>query len=90
MLEGDSIRGMRQKTLFAESARAESPLGRGRGPGSPFAVPGVRLGDKPPALHTDRGTRLCSASSATGSAEQCGLRKVPRGLFAYFLVREKV
>ena len=50
--EGDSIRGMRQKTLFVESVCAESSFGRRRGPGN--------------------------------------LRNVPRGLFAYFLVREKV
>ena len=41
----------------------------------PFAVPCGRLAAEAAALPTDRCTRLCSASSATGSAEQ----RCPRG-----------
>ena len=44
-------------------------------PPYPFAVPCGRLAAEAAALPTDRCTRLCSASSATGSAEQRG----PRG-----------
>ena len=44
-------------------------------PPCPFAVPCGRLAAEATALSTDRCTRLCSASSATGSAEQRG----PRG-----------
>ena len=35
-----------------------------------FAVPCVRLADKPAALHTDRCTRIRLAVSATGSARR--------------------
>ncbi len=35
----------------------------------PLAVPGVRLGDGAPALHTDRGAVNHFASSAAGSAK---------------------
>ena len=38
----------------------------------PFGVPGIFLADKPAASATDPCTRLCSAVSATGSAEQRG------------------
>ena len=41
-------------------------------PHYPFAVPCGRLAAEAAALPTDRCTRLCSASSATGSAEQRG------------------
>ena len=41
-------------------------------PPCPFAVPCGRLAAEAAALPTDRCTRLCSASSATGSAEQRG------------------
>ena len=44
-------------------------------PPCPFAVPCGHLAAEAAALPTDRCTRLCSASSATGSAEQRG----PRG-----------
>ena len=35
----------------------------------PFAVPGVRLGDGAPALHTDRGTRCAFPPPATGGGQ---------------------
>ena len=38
----------------------------------PFGVPGIFLADQSAASATDPGTRLCSAASATGSAEQRG------------------
>ena len=42
------------------------------------------------SLPTDRCTRLCSACSAAGSAEQHGHTGGPRRLFGYFLAGEKV
>ena len=42
------------------------------------------------SLPTDRCTRLCSACSAAGSAEQRGHTEGPRRLFGYFLAGEKV
>jgi len=36
----------------------------------PFVVSDIFLADKPAASAIDHGTHLCSASSATGSAEQ--------------------
>ena len=41
------------------------------------------------SLPTDRCTRLCSACSAAGSAEQRGHTGGPRRLFGYFLAGEK-
>ena len=38
----------------------------------PFGVPAIFLADKPASSAIDPGTRLCSALSATGSAEQRG------------------
>ena len=38
----------------------------------PFGVPDIFLADKPATSAIDPGTRLCSAASATGSAEQRG------------------
>ena len=41
----------------------------------PFAVPGVRLGDGAPALHTDRGTRCAFPLSATGGGQARDLKE---------------
>ena len=59
-------------------------------PPCPFAVPCGRLAAEAAALPTDRCTRLCSACSAAGSAEQRGHTGGPRRLFGYFLAGEKV
>jgi len=45
----------------------------------PFGVPGIFLADKPAASATDPCTRLCSAVSATGSAEQRGRHRQRSG-----------
>ena len=57
-------------TDFLPIGLAPAFLIRRFAPPCPFAVPCGRLAAEAAALPTDRCTRLCSASSATGSAEQ--------------------
>ena len=59
-------------TDFLPIGLAPAFLIRRFAPPCPFAVPCGRLAAEAAALPTDRCTRLCSASSATGSAEQRG------------------
>ena len=47
----------------------------------PFGVPDIFLADKSAASSIDPGTHLCSASSATGSAEQRGRGYSLRSLY---------
>ena len=72
---------------------------RKSGPFSSLAVWGVRASrlrcpvcasPTSGSLPTDRCTRLCSACSAAGSAEQRGHTEGPRRFFGYFLAGERV
>ena len=78
---------------------AEMPKHEKSNPFSSLAVWGVRASrlrcpvcasPTSGSLPTDRCTRLCSACSAAGSAEQRGHTGGPRRLFGYFLAGEKV